>query len=389
MVGIDLFLFGYRIITPELGGELRLANSFLRLGISAEGRADGSFIIREADYKRFRGYAGGRVRYTASAPLGIPARISSLRFHTLALISAVASVFLVIFLSGLVWDVRIEGNDTLPSEDIVLAIEDAGLGVGSRWDKLDTEGVEAALLSSGTEIAWVQINRVGTVAYVIVKERAPTGSDAAPPYEFSNIVASCDGVIEEITVTEGTAAVKSGDVVRRGQLLISGVVESERGSYFTAAEGRVIAHTAGKITAEAKRDEVESITAEDGVESIYLRVLDININIFKKYGNSDSECVIIEDEEDCLYILGRKIPISVVYKRRYITSERSIYNDESDLPQLAAERLEHTLRESLGDADLIKLKTAGGYTDGGYLITAEYVIAQDIGEPRELKISDP
>ena len=49
MVGIDLFLFGYRIITPELGGELRLANSFLRLGISAEGRADGSFIIREAD----------------------------------------------------------------------------------------------------------------------------------------------------------------------------------------------------------------------------------------------------------------------------------------------------------------------------------------------------
>ena len=386
MVGIDAILFGYRIISPEEGGELRLANSFLRIGVSAEGRYDGSFVIREADYKAFKAYAGGRVRYTASALKGLPAHFMSLRWHIPELVAAIASVFLVIFLSGLVWDIRVDGNDTLPSDELISAVESAGLGIGASWDKIDPEAIEASLLSSVPYISWVQINRIGTVAYVSVIERAQTEEDSSPPYEFANIVASCDGVVEEITVAEGEAAVKVGDVVRRGQLLISGAVSSERGSYFTVAEGSVIAHTAGGISAEVGLSEAESTVTEDGIAGVCLRVLGSNINIFKKYGNSDSECVIIEDEEDCLYIMGKKIPISLVYKRRYLASERVVFNAESDLPTLAGERLEHMLRDALRDADLIKLKTTGRYADGGYIITAEYVIARDIGEPRELKV---
>ena len=59
---------------------------------------------------------------------------------------------------------------------------------------------------------------------------------------FSNIVADRDGIIEEITVKKGYATVKPGDVVKKGDILISAagtigrtVVFDGEPSYFQAA----------------------------------------------------------------------------------------------------------------------------------------------------------
>ena len=43
----------------------------------------------------------------------------------------------------------------------------------------------------------------------------------------SNIVASVDCVIDEVTVVKGVSLVKPGDVVKKGDLLISGVTMDE------------------------------------------------------------------------------------------------------------------------------------------------------------------
>lgn len=386
MVGIDAYLFGYRTLYPEEGGESRLATALLRLGIAAEGRKDGGFLIRESDFERFKRYAGGRVRYTATETLGLPALLLGLKSRIPLLISLIFSLFLVIFLSHPVWDVRVRGTESISADSVEESLREAGLSVGRLWDKVDTDQVETALLDAMPELAWVQINRVGTVAEVIIRERAPTTEPVPSPYTASNIIAAEDGVIEEITVKRGTAYVKAGDVVRRGDILISGIVENERGSYFTVAEGSVRAHTAGSISASATEHERESILERGGLESLALYIFDLKINIFKNYGNSDSDCVIIEDKVDYLYAFGKRLPVAVVRQRRYVKTERELTHEPSELPALASVRLEAALADALGTADLIKLKTSGKYTDGGYVLTAEYVISKEIGEERELAV---
>lgn len=384
MADLDAYVFGHRVIYPEEGGEARLANALLRLGICAESRGDGGFTVREADVKRFVAYAGGRVRYTLSEPLGLPARIARLKHRIPTLISTVLSILLVVFLSSLVWDVRIDGAEDIPYGDISDRLADVGLSVGTPWRDVDPEKIEVALLDAMEGVSWVQINRRGVVAYVTVQVRREENIPKKSPYACSNIVADFDGVIEEISVERGRAVVKPGDVVRRGDILISGVVETEGGAYLAAARGSVRAEVAGSADATAGCEEVRDVLRPGGLAQMSLSLFSLKINIFKKYRNTPEDCVIIENEKEYLTVFGKRLPISVTRAYSYFRDETTDFHPKEELPTVAAERLWHSLRRDLAEADIIKLKSFGEYTDGGYVFRVDYVASREIGEEREI-----
>ena len=387
MAELDARLFGYRILYPEAGGEARLANALLRLGISAKGRRDGGFLIREADFSLFSRYAGGRVRYTASEPLGLPPRVSALRFHIPVLISVIASLVLFFSLSGLVWDVRVDGAEQIREAEITSALREVGLSVGKLWRGIDPEETEVALLQQLGDLSWVQINRVGTVAYVTVRERAPGAPKRGSPYACSNIVAEFDGVIEEITVERGRAEVTVGQVVRRGDILISGVVETEAGAYLAAAKGSVRARVSSNTRAAVSEVESEEIVEEVGLASLSVEILGVKINIFKNYGNEADNCVIIDDEAEYLAVSGKRLPISVTRAYRYAPTLVSHAYTKEQMPEIAMSRLWDTLRRELVGLDLIKVQTRGSYTEGGYTLEMDYVVSREIGREVEVALS--
>lgn len=387
-MGIDLYIFGYRLISCDEPMLPRLVNAFLNIGINARHIGGCTYAIRESDFKSFRAYAGGRVRYTASEPEGAPRLLSYLKENIHTVIALLFGIFLSLFLSRVVWDVRVTGNERLGTDEIVGMLEDVGVGVGSFWAITDTERAEADLLLMSEELAWVQINRRGTVLYVEVREREG-GKDgiSAPTYASSNIVASRSGVIEEITVKSGFAVVKAGDVVKEGDLLIMGVQSGVGGSEFVRAEGRVIARSVGEISATANRKEEKESLGEQRQTSLTLRLFGLSLNIFKNYGNSPDRCVIIDDEEDCLLLGKYKLPISL--RREYaleILNEQVTHTD-SELPELASARLTERIGELLGESDLIKIRTEGEYTDDGYVLRADYVYSAEIGREVEIDLS--
>ena len=59
----------------------------------------------------------------------------------------------------------------------------------------------------------------------------------------------------------------------------------------------------------------------------------------------------------------------------------------SELPGVASDRLSAMMAESLAEADLIKIKTAGSYTDDGYTLRADYVYSAEIGREVEIDLS--
>jgi hypothetical protein len=83
-----------------------------------------------------------------------------------------------------------------------------GLEVGCRWNSLDRSEVEADVLSEYPSIAWININRRGTVAYVeIIERKKGEIQNSEQKRGYANLVASESCVIEEITVTRGVAQV--------------------------------------------------------------------------------------------------------------------------------------------------------------------------------------
>ncbi len=164
---------------------------------------------------------------TPLAEYGAPTLL--LRFRRRYVLLGAVAVFLLLFLAGnlFIWEFRVTGNRTVPTETILRALEDYGLHVGSFGMEVDQEDLRNHVLLELPDVSWLAVNVKGCVAHVQVVERQ------RPPrrveeHEVSNVVARCAGWVTKIQALDGVAQVAVGSTVTEGQLLISGVMDTGR-----------------------------------------------------------------------------------------------------------------------------------------------------------------
>lgn len=178
-------------------------------------------------------------------------RLGRRQVWTAGLLCFVCGLYL---LSSFVWTVEAEGNERLRQEDILAACRDMGLRPGAWKRQVDTRGVTEGLLAEFSDISWVSVGIKGTDATIRLAETI----EQAEPVDREtpcNMVAAADGVILQITAEQGTPLVSAGDVVKKGDVLISselliGLEGEEQHTAYTAAEGAVTARIWKRLTEE-------------------------------------------------------------------------------------------------------------------------------------------
>lgn len=137
------------------------------------------------------------------------------------------------FMSAFVWFVEVSGNKYIKNEQIILTAAKYGVYQGApKWSFSRTK-VEESILKDIDSLAYVKVDIRGVKANIEVVEKVLPKSDITGP---CHIVATKDGVIEEVLVLEGRANVKKEDVVVKGDILISGVIIPEVNPYFVVPE---------------------------------------------------------------------------------------------------------------------------------------------------------
>lgn len=145
-------------------------------------------------------------------------------FFTGALIFILA----LYIMSSFVWFVEVDGNKKVESSKILLTAAKHGVYQGAaKWNFSRIEAEEAMLRDLG-ELSYVKLDIRGVKARIQVVEKILPKTDISGP---CHIVATRDGVIEEVLALDGQANVKPGDVVKKGDILISGVVFPEKSPY--------------------------------------------------------------------------------------------------------------------------------------------------------------
>jgi similar to stage IV sporulation protein len=94
---------------------------------------------------------------------------------------------------------------------------------GIRKKKVDCQEIEETIRLAYKDIGWVSAEIKGTRLIVKITETnmpAPAGIALGP----SHIVATKDVIIQKIITRAGTPLVKEGDVVKKGDTLVSGIV---------------------------------------------------------------------------------------------------------------------------------------------------------------------
>lgn len=175
--------------------------------------------VAAADLQRLQALAEARGWRLTVLDMRGPVRLSQLVKRRALLIAGVL-VFLALTYSAVqcVWFIDIRGAGPYTGEvQRILASHD--VHAGRFLFRVDTDAIRQDMERELTGLAFVGVSTQGvTVTVNCVQARLAKTAAAVP----GDLVAAGDGVIDTISVVKGTAQVKVGDVVRRGQVLVRG-----------------------------------------------------------------------------------------------------------------------------------------------------------------------
>ncbi len=178
-------------------------------------------------------------------------------------------VFLVITAASLclsslyIWEIDIVGNTELSDSEILRALSQCGVEIGTFWPGVSSDMVRSQMVELLPEIGWMTVNVNGSRAVVLITERLPKPEiyDSTKPVD---IIASRTGIIERISVFNGRQKAEPGQAVTEGEILISGTMDSiSNGSRYVCARGDVIART-GRLLYACEPTE-QQIKHPDGI----------------------------------------------------------------------------------------------------------------------------
>lgn len=169
---------------------------------------------------------------------GIPFVVRRIKRRRMMFIGAILSLILLNVMASYIWFVDVTGVKSLTVDQIKEIAFQNGLKPGIAKDSVRAKQIEQQILLTVPEIAWVGVTFSGTRAEVEVVEKTMQKQEDKGP---ADIVAAKDGVITEFIVLAGKPLVKKGDTVRKGDLLITGIVTEQTQS--TETGQTIVNHT--------------------------------------------------------------------------------------------------------------------------------------------------
>ena len=382
MIRLDFGQLGYYKVYVEEDKRAAAYSRLLAKGISAAA-TDGYIRVPLGRKKKYAAVLSD-LGVSFDGPFGAVGFLNRYKKRYGVMAALLISLAMYTVSSLFVWNVCVQGEDGVTEIAVEEQLDEAGLRVGRLWRAIQLDEVETDVLRLSENIGWININRRGSVAYVTVRSKTSSPSDQAPLGEYANVIAVRDCVIEEITVKRGIAAVKVGDSVKAGDVLISGIIPQELGGGFLRAEGEVVGRSSETVSVFVPREEELTEYGEERLEERKIKIFDFFINIFKNYRNSHKECAIIEETKEGM-LLGRyRLPVTTVsvYSRE-IKNIRRRYTD-TEIITVGNYRLEAALALQLCDAELLQVKTSSSLGEEGYEVSSLVTVLRSAGEQKRI-----
>lgn len=278
-----------------------------------------------------------------------------LKKRAVLLAAAFAVIIAAYYMSLFVWEVRVEGNQTVPSGEIRAALEQSGYGIGCFGPAADREYAASFVRMTVGKLSWVGINIRGCVMTVIVRERREP-PDIIAEKDPCDIAAAKTGVITSFDDFSGRGLADVGDTVLKGQRLVSGEMPDLSGGVrYVHSTASVKARTWYVLSAVMPLS--YGVKDYTGIqkEKNALILGDLRINLYLNSRISEQECDnIIYDERGMLFgnyplPVMRRVTIAAPYETVIMSMP------EYEAEALLRERLERRLKSMLAEGEIVDM----------------------------------
>lgn len=337
-----------------------------------------------SDYKRIRTYArAAKIRCRVLKRYGLIFVYNRYRHRFGIPIGTAVFAVILYFLSGSIWSIKVVGNETVSSDVILSQLSDIGVYEGIMSSSIDTENARQQLLINNTSLSWAAINISGCFVTVDVREvdSIEQDTDNTP----CNIIAAKGGVIKTIMARGGVPAIKVGEAVIPGDLLVSGIIELKTGStVFVEADAEVLAEVEYQKEVFVPFKQTETVPLETSSTRCVLQIFNIKIPLF--LGSYDKPCY-IERETVCPSINGADLPLKLHYA--YFTDTQKVtYTISEETAKKKCEEQIKTIEEKELPKIVSSSNTVFTVEKDGVRMTKKYICLEDIAKKEIILQSD-
>lgn len=386
------FLSGHLIIKIEGLSLEKLLNAAVSQKVRLWGvsRPNYSELTAHTDIKSFHKLRhiskkhNCRIRILAKR--GLPFKTHRFKRRIMIPIGLVLFLLFLYGLSSFIWVVELEGVVNADRQVILESLSDSGIKPGSLKMNLDLRNIENRILNTNPELIWISIELQGSKAIVNIKETTKP-PDMIDPLTPHNIVAKRDGVIEKIVVLDGEAMVSAGDTVKKGQLLVSGIIEDKNTGTirYTHARAQILAHTwyNARATVPINRSEYR----ETGKKAVH-KFLEFGVfKVFLRRDLLDFKLYEVERKSIPFFGKNRFLPVNVEIEEYHEIIEVPILID--DIKNNAKERALNDLHVKIpSDAKIIDKQVKYDMIEDEIIVAAVYAeVLEDIAQYRRIEIN--
>lgn len=377
------YLRGSYTVTARAESVCRALNVLMKnnvpfYGVKAEGGGLVGFCLEPDAFRKY-------VALTAEMTIedervtrrGLFAFASGYKMRIGFFIGALLCAALLAASSFFVWDINVTGQTGLSEKEILKTLEGYGLYIGAYIPNIDTMRLENELVIDTEELSYASINLRGTVAEVVVRERKE--KDVENISLPSNLVANCDGQIESIEVRGGMPTVKKGQIVKKGQLLVSGVIDSQAVGYrLVRARGEIYARISRSFTAEVPLVREKKSRTGEKKTRVTIRFFAKKINLFSNNDISFEKYDTIEEEKRLCLFDRVELPVFIIKTTyfEYVTETEKI--SEEQALSIAEKELAGQTEKTLSEAQILAREERTEINDGILTLYADIDCIADI-----------
>ncbi|EOD01880.1 sporulation protein YqfD [Caldisalinibacter kiritimatiensis] len=166
-------------------------------------------------------------RVTIKKKKGFPFTVQKMKYRKMLAFGFVIALGIILFLTSFIWSIEVKGNESIKKEYILSYLDGMDIRPWISKKDINTIAIKKQILYDIDNLSYAHAEIKGTKLIIEIKEKENIKKKVSKG-EPCNIVATKDAVIEKVIAKNGKGIVSKGDIVKQGQVLITGVIQDAR-----------------------------------------------------------------------------------------------------------------------------------------------------------------
>lgn len=299
-------------------------------------------IIVVVDYKGYQEILNTKTSYSITILNRFGFAKVQYLFHKyfIFLLGIIFFIVIVSFLSHVIFKVEVIHSNEEIRDILYQDLEELGISKFKfRVSYDEKEKIVEKILKKETEkIEWLEIEEAGTKYIVRVEERKKNKKEVIKTPQ--NIVAKKDAMILEIVAEEGEVKRKKLDYVKKGDVIISGLIYNKEDIVSKrCARGKVFGEVWYKVTVEIPKHYHEEKITGKKKKKLEIKFLDKTIHLFSHFDTYQKKSISLLSSR----ILPIKLLFSTYLETEVVDLDYSLDTVNDKAYSLAEEKLLHKL----------------------------------------------